>query len=205
MTFYEIATLKTVIFGAGKAAPGIEAWVNAPEGGGRLLGAFATEIGPLNEVLVLRAFASLAELAKERRRALTAENPFNCVEHLVDLRFDSYRPLDFLPEAEPGTYGPIYEFRTYRTRLNGIAPTTEKWRAAVPGRTPYSPLTIAMTGFDGPPRLTQIWPYPNLEARARARGQSVAEGAWPPKGGPDWLDPEMTSLVALPLGFSPLK
>lgn len=205
MTFYEIATLKTVIFGAGKAAPGIEAWVNAPEARGRLLGAFATDIGPLNEVLVLRGFDSLADLAEERRRALAAENPFNCVEHLVDLRFDSYRPLDFLPEVSPGTYGPVYEFRTYRTKLNGVAPTTEKWRAAVPGRLPYSPLTIAMTGFDGPPRLTQIWPYPSLAARAEARAKSVAEGNWPPKGGPDWLDPDMTSAVAMPLAFSPLK
>ena len=39
MRFYELATLKTVIFGTGKAAPGVEAWVNAPEARGRLLGA----------------------------------------------------------------------------------------------------------------------------------------------------------------------
>lgn len=205
MTFYEIATLKTVIFGAGKAAPGIEAWTTAPEAKGRLLGAFAADIGPLNEVLVLRGFDSLADLAEERARALGSENPFNCVEHLVDLRFDSYRPLDFLPPVEPGAYGPVYEFRTYRTKLNGVAPTTEKWRAAVPGRLLYSPLAIAMTGFDGPPRLTQIWPYPSLAARSEARAKSVAEGAWPPKGGPDWLDPDMTSAVALPLPFSPLQ
>ena len=34
MRFYEIATLKTVIFGTGKAAPAVEAWVKAPEGRG---------------------------------------------------------------------------------------------------------------------------------------------------------------------------
>ena len=38
MSFYEIATLKTVIFGTGKAAPAIEAWVKAPDARGRLLG-----------------------------------------------------------------------------------------------------------------------------------------------------------------------
>ena len=32
MRFYEIATLKTVIFGTGKAAPAVEAWVKAGEG-----------------------------------------------------------------------------------------------------------------------------------------------------------------------------
>ena len=40
MKFYEIATLDTVIFGGGKAAPAIEAWVKAPEARGTLLGAF---------------------------------------------------------------------------------------------------------------------------------------------------------------------
>ena len=44
-----------------------------------------------------------------------------------------------------------------------------------------------------------------LAARSEARAKSVAEGAWPPKGGPDWLDPDMTSAVALPLPFSPLQ
>ena len=68
MTHYEIATLKTVIFGAGKAAAGLEAWLGA--GTGTLLGAFATDIGPLNEVFVLRGFDTLEAMMAERRRAL---------------------------------------------------------------------------------------------------------------------------------------
>ena len=104
MKFYEIATLKTVIFGAGKAAPGIEAWLKAPEAKGRLLGAFASDIGALNEVYVLRGFDSLDDLAEERDRALRSDDPFGCLEHLVDLSFDSYRPLDFLPPVEPGKF-----------------------------------------------------------------------------------------------------
>ena len=62
-----------------------------------------------------------------------------------------------------------------------------------------------MYGIDGAPHLTQIWPYASLEERAKARGGSVADGKWPPKGGPDWLTPEMTSTVAMPMAFSPMK
>ena len=203
MSYYEIATLSTVIFGAGKAAPGIEAWV--AEGGGRLLGAFGTDIGGLNKVLILRGFDSLAALHDERERALRSANPFNCAEHLTGIRYESYRGLDFLPPVATGAFGPVYEFRTYVTKVNGLAPTFEKWQAAVPGREPYSKLAGAFYGLDGEPRLTQIWPYASLEARTKARAQSVADGKWPPKGGPDWLTPEMTSQIALPLGFSPLK
>lgn len=205
MSYYEIATLKTVIFGAGKAAPAIEAWVNAPEAKGRLLGAFASDIGALNEVYVLRGFDSLDDLAAERDRALRSDDPFGCLEHLVDLRFDSYRPLDFLPPVEPGAFGPCYEIRTYKMRLNGLMPTIGKWEGAVPKRSEYSPLTIAMYALDGPPRLTQFWPYPSLAARSEARAQSVADGHWPAKGGPDWLTPDMTSTIAMPLAFSPLQ
>ena len=44
-------------------------------------------------------------------------------------------------------------------KLNGLMPTMGKWEGAVPGRSAYSPLTIAMYSLDGPPRLTQLWPY----------------------------------------------
>lgn len=203
MNLYELATLDTVIFGAGKAAPAIEAWVK--EGKGRLCGAWGTDIGTLNRVFVLRAFDSLEDLYAERERALRSDNPFGCVEHLVSLDMQSYRALDFLPRVEPGTHGPIYEFRTYRTKINGIVPTMGKWADAVPEREAYSRLTVAMYGLDGEPRLTQIWPYESLAARSEARAKSVADGKWPPKGGPDWLTPDMTSQIALPLSFSPLK
>ncbi len=203
MSLYELATLDTVIFGAGKAGPGIERWV--AEGRGRLCGAWGTDIGTLNRVFLLRAFDSIETLMAERERALLSDNPFGCVEHLAGLSMESYRALDFLPPVEPGTFGPVYEFRTYCARLNGLAPTAEKWRNAVPGREEYSRLTVAMYGLDGAPRLTQIWPYASLAARAEARAKSVADGKWPPKGGPDWLTPDMTSQIALPLPFSPLK
>lgn len=203
MTYYEIATLKTVIFGAGKAAAGLEAWLKA--GTGTLLGAFGTDIGGLNEVFVLRGFDTLDEMMAERRRALLSADPMGCMEFLVDLRFDSYQPFDFLPPVPTGALGPVYEFRTYRARLNGIAETQEKWRGAVPGRSEYSPLLFAGWGLDGPPRVAQIWPYASLAARAVARSQSVKDGKWPAKGGPDWLTPDMTSAIALPLPFSPLQ
>ena len=60
--------------------------------------------------------------------------------------------------------------------------------------------------LDRRPRpLTQVWPIPSLPERQEARAKSVADGNWPPKGGPDWLSPEMYSAIALPLPFSPLR
>ncbi|MFV0491701.1 MAG: NIPSNAP family protein [Pseudorhodobacter sp.] len=203
MNLYELATLDTVIFGAGKAAPGIEAWIGA--GKGRLCGAWGTDIGTLNRIFLLRAFDDMAQMMEERERALRSDNPFGCVDQLLALNMESYRALDFLPPVEAGNFGPVYEFRTYRTKINGLTPTMEKWASAVPPREAYSKLTVAMYGLDGAPRLTQIWPYESLAARSGARAKSVADGIWPPKGGPDWLSADMTSQIAMPLPFSPLK
>lgn len=203
MSYYELATLDTVFGGAAKAAAGIETWVGA--GKGRLLGAWGTDIGTLNRVFLLRGFDSLADLMAERERALLSDDPFGATEFTRSLSMESYRAFDFMPPVTPGSYGPIYEFRTYKTKLNGIAQTQEKWRAAVPERLAYSALTAALYGLDGEPRITHIWPYASLAARTEARNQSVADGKWPPKGGPDWLSPDMTSQIALPLAFSPLK
>lgn len=202
MSFYEIATLKTVIFGAGKASPGLQEWL--ANGKGTLLGAFAPDVGSLNEILLFRKFGTLDEMMTERERAIMSDNPMGCVEHLVDLKFDSLKAFDFLPEVTPGAYGPVYEFRTYKAKLNGVSVTQDKWRGAMPERSEYSMLAFAGWGFDGAPRVTQIWPYASLDARTKARSQSVADGKWPAKGGPDWLTPDMTSAIAMPLPFSPM-
>jgi len=201
--FYELTTLRTVIFGAGKAAAGLEAWI--AQGAGTLHGAWFSDVGQLNEVYLLRGYEEAGDMLAERERLARSENPFGCMEYLVDYEVESYRPLDFMEPITPGVFGPVYEIRTYGMKLNGLLPTTEKWQAALPKRNEYSPCTIAMYGIDGAPRLTQIWPYPSLEARSEARGQSVADGNWPPKGGPDWLTPDMRSTIAMPMAFSPLK
>jgi len=203
MQFYEITTLTTVIFGAGKAAPAIEAWV--VKGKGTLFGAWFSDIGQLNEVYLLRGYETADDMLAERERLARSDNPFGSNELLTGYNVESYRPLDFMGDIKTGDLGPVYEIRTYKMKLNGLMPTIEKWQAALPVRDAYSPCSIAMYGIDGTPRLTQIWPYASLEERSKARSQSVADGNWPPKGGPDWLDTDMRSTIALPMAFSPMK
>ena len=201
--YYELTTLDTVTFGAGKAAPAIEAWVK--EGKGTLRGAWGTDIGTLNRVYLLRSFDTLAEMMEERERALASENPFGCAEFLIELKSESYRGADFRPGCLEGALGPIYEIRTYHPKLGSLPKLEAAWQAAVPEREDYSKLAVVMVSLDGPTRWTQIWPYASLEERSKARGASVKDGKWPPKGGPDLLTAEMRSDIALPLGFSPLK
>jgi hypothetical protein len=159
----------------------------------------------LNQVIVLRGFDEIEDLSAERERTLRSSNPFGAAPWLVDLSLDSYAPFPFMPPVETGAFGPIYEIRTYVLKHGGVEPTIAAWEAAMPRRSDYSPLLAAFHSLDGPPRITHIWPYADLAQRAQARSQSVVEGAWPPKGGPDWLTSDMQSAIALPLAGSPLR
>ena len=205
MPLFDITTLKTELFATPKVAPALEAWLAAPEAKGTLRGAWAPDIGTLNDVILLREYDNAEEMIAERTRARLSDNPFGCMEHLRSWSAESYIPLDFTLPVASGAFGGVYEIRTYQPKLNGMAPTIEKWCEAVPARTEYSPLSIAMYSLDGPTRFTQIWPYENANSRAEIRGKTVADGVWPPKGGPAWLTAEMTSVLAVPLPFSPLK
>ncbi|MBW7966689.1 NIPSNAP family protein [Bradyrhizobium sp. BR 10261] len=198
---YEIATLTVKLGTAAKAVAGIGDYVGASDANGMLLGCWASEIGELNQLLVLRSFRDHEAWRAERERTLRTTNPFGAGEAITEMSFDTYAPFPFLPPVVPGKYGSVYEIRTYRLRHGGVPPTIAAWDAAMPERGKLSPLSIVMYALDGPPR---IWPFASLDARTALRAESVAKGVWPPKGGPDWLTGNMRSIIALPTAISPL-
>jgi hypothetical protein len=203
MQRYELAFLSTTIGAAPKAAPAIEAWAKA--GKGRMLGVWASEVGLLNQILVLRGFADDAELAGERARALTSSSPFGCGEWLTGLSMDGYAPFPFIPPVPTeGALGPVYEVRSYILKTGGLEPTMAAWKEQLPERLKLSPLVVAMHALDGPPRFTHIWAYKSMNDRLAIRGDAVARGIWPPKGGPECLQ-EMRNTICLPTAVSPLK
>jgi NIPSNAP len=200
---YEFATLSFHPLNTKRATAGAEAYVTGPEAKGQLLGCWTTDIGALGRMFVLRGFTDATELAAERKRALFSANPFGAGDVLTGLEMDSCAPFSFLPPAVPGKYGKVYEFRTYRLKPGGLPPTIEAWEAALPGRSKLSPLLINMYALDGAPRITHIWPYASLDARAAIRADAVAKGVWPPKNAPEQFY-QATSTIGMPTAASPL-
>ncbi len=199
---YELTTLEIKVFSNASVYAALEK--NLPEAGGELLGAFASDIGDLSRVLVLRKFASADAQAEARLKLLMQKDPLGCAEWLVSLRSENYALFPFLAEPKPGKMGRWYEFRTYSIRQGALAETIEAWKDAVPARTAMSPMVGAFTALDGDqPRFLNIWTYDTLEDRARIRGEAVKQGVWPPKGGPANLT-KMQSTVCAPVPFSPL-
>lgn len=207
--FYELATM-TLPFGtAAQAATNVEAFCRQDGTRGELLGCWFTDIGRLNQMIVMRGFESLADLQAERTRTQTSASAFGCGEIYQSLTLDSYEGFGWMkparPSAESGIRGPVYEIRTYGIKPGGTQPTIDLWAQYLPPREQISPCVVAMVALDGAPRFTNIWAYPSLDARSKARADAVAQGIWPPKGGPAWLTTDMVSTIGMPTAVSPLK
>ncbi|HYA06056.1 MAG TPA: NIPSNAP family protein [Xanthobacteraceae bacterium] len=170
-----------------------------------LLACWYSDIGAVNQILLIRQIADAAAALEARLAALQSGNPFGLAEFVTAMTMDIYVSFDFMPPLRPGDYGPCYEVRTYMLKAGSLAPTVELWRKAVPARAKVSPVLAAMTSLTGAvTRFLHIWPYRSFDERARLRDQAVADGVWPPPGGPSHLISQQVDIY-LPAAFSPLR
>lgn len=205
MKLYQLINITIKMGTAGAVANGIQEYYTSTDAKAKLLGVWFSDIGQLNQVVVLSSFDSQQDLDAEKTRLAAQENVFTNAENIIKYSVENFEGFDFLPEVELGEFGPVYEIRTYELKHGGVPHVLNAWNNAVPERTKYSKLTVAMYALDGTPRIVSIWPYKSLNERSEIRAQSVADGIWPPKGGPQWLTHEMQSMIALPTAISPLK
>lgn len=202
---YELTTLSCPLLAVGEAAKRAMAWAGEGSTSGELLGCWRTEFATPGRVLLLRGFDIAEGAAAERERALLSQDPFDGGDIVVGLEMASYAPFPFLPDVRPGHRGAVYEFRTYRLKPGGLAPTLAGWRAAIAPAHEYTAhLVTNMYAVDGAPRITHIWAFESLEERARLRANAYGTGVWPPKSGPEQIL-EATSVIGLPEASSPLR
>jgi NIPSNAP protein len=205
MLTYDVAVI-TVHPGRHPAALAhLERTLSAGAYPGQLLGCWYSEIGALNHILIIHAGVDEPARTDARAKIVQSKDAFGVGEHLVGMSMDTYVSLPFLRPMQGGQYGPIYEVRTYVVRPDGLAPTIELWRKCVPARQAVSPLLAAMYSVSGTvTRFMHLWPYTSLDERQRLRSKAVADGVWPPPGGPDHFI-SMQSDIFLPANFSPMK
>ena len=200
---HELTTLEIKVFSNAKVYAALQE--RLPSAGGTLVGAFATDIGDLSRVLLLREFADANAAADAKLKLLMDGDPLGCGDWLVSLKSESYALFPFLDAPKPGAHGKWYELRTYSLRHGKLAETIEAWKDALPARHAMSPCLGVFTALDGEqPRFLNIWAYSSVDERAKVRAEAVAQGLWPPKGGPANLT-KMQSNLCAPLTFSPLK
>ncbi|WP_390956011.1 NIPSNAP family protein [Pseudomonas moorei] len=207
MVFFELITFTVRVRTVAQALACIKTALAEPGVGGTLMGCWASEIGQLNQIAVLRGFADESRRQAERERFLLDGKVFGTHEFMTDLRIENYSLFPFLKPLNPGQHGPFYEMRVYDLVSSGLQPTLDGWVKSVESRTAeqYSPVYAAFYATDGAlPRYLHIWPWTTLEQRLQVRTQAVADGVWPPENsGPQLRD--MRSTIYLPAAFSPLQ
>jgi NIPSNAP len=170
-----------------------------------LLACWYSDIGAVNQILIIHAARDVGATIDARFAALNAADPFGVAQFLTAMAMDTYVPFDFIAPMQPGNLGPVYEVRTYVLKPGGLPPTVEAWRKAIPARLKISPVLAAMTSVTGAvTRFLHIWPYKSFDERARLRAKATADGVWPPRGGPGHLASQQVDIY-LPAPFSPLQ
>lgn len=173
--------------------------------GGSLLACWFSELGALNRIFLLRGYDDEARLIADRGAVLRSGNPLGLGDLIVAMTMDTYVPFPIRETIATGAFGPVYEVRTYELKPNGLSPTIALWDKAVPARAAISPVIAAMYSVTGTvTRFLHIWAYPSLDERLRLRAKSVADGVWPPPGGPGHLLTQQADIY-LPAPFSPLR
>ena len=170
-----------------------------------LLACWYSDIGAVNQILLIRDATDIAATIDARLAAVASPNPFGVGEFLVGITIDTFVSFDFMAPMQPGAFGPVYEVRSYVLKPGGLAATVDAWRKSAPARMEISPALAAMTSLSGAvTRFMHIWPYKSFDERARLRDKAVADGVWPPPGGPGLLVSQQVDIY-LPAAFSPMR
>jgi hypothetical protein len=96
----------------------------------------------------------------------------------------------------------IVEMRTYTLKPRSLPEVEKRFGEALPPRAELSPLAAFWHTEVGPlNQIIHVWPYADLNERARVRADAIARGIWPPNIAEFILD--MQSEIFLPAPFSP--
>lgn len=198
---YELTTISCPLLALEEAAARAREWI-VGAASGTAVGIWRSDIGPLGQLMVLRAFDTDDALHRERERALMSDDPFGARGVATALSMESYARFPFLPPIGARDYGGVFEFRTYFLKPGGLPATLAGWQAAIgPAHVYTDHLVVNMYALDGPPRITHIWGFPGVDERIRVRADHYAAKLWPPKGGPENIDHAVSTIAFSFPGF----
>ncbi|NKC15165.1 MAG: hypothetical protein GKR94_24130 [Gammaproteobacteria bacterium] len=165
-----------------------------------------TEIGPLNQIIHVWAYADFAERARVRAEAAASGQwPPSLGEFITAMNSEIFEPSPFTPGWPTGELGPYFELRSYGLRPAAAAASIEAWRGAIDERRQRSPLIMSMySDIGGLNKHVHIWAYNSLDQRAEVREKAKADGVWPPEGSAGRIVSQENKIL-LAADFSPLR
>jgi len=205
---YEFRTYTLIPGGVPKALELFEAGYGHRRKYSELTAFWFTEVGALNQIIHVWPYENMEHRTEVRSAAAKDPNwppAFSKFSLVVDQKAEVFRTAPNSAFVEPGTYGPIYEYREYTIKPGAMPKLLEIWGNNIHIRTEFSPMTVALfTDVGGLNKFLHIWPYASMDSRAEARKQASATGKWPPAGEQELIESQSAMLVT-PAPFSPLQ
>lgn len=171
-------------------------------------GLWHTEIGPLNQVVHIWPYEDLAHYQTVRAKWSADPSgkwPPKVGELQLEMQSEFMVPAPFMRPltGEPQKLGNVYEMRTYTYQPGAIPKVIDIWAKAIAQRETHSPLAACLySQIGGLNRYVHIWPYQDLNERARLRAKSFEDPYWPPTT-QQWLIRQENKIL-LPAACSPL-
>lgn len=179
----------------------MKTWLEGQRSSGELLACLYSDLGTVNQLLLLRRFADTETLVAARDSAIREPDPFGVSEFTLGLTMNLMVAVPGLPAAGPGAHGPFFEIRSDEAKPGRLGQALASWQPAERGRTPLLGLyTLAADA----PRIVHIWPSSGPDGSA---GLPIADS--PTDFGPDFggasnLASQKAEIFRA-AGFSPLR
>lgn len=165
-----------------------------------------SEVGPLNQVIHVWPYENLQQRTEIRARLAQEPGwPPKAEDLILSMESEIFIPAPFSPKLGGGRkLGNIYEMRIYQYQPGSIPTVIGRWGQALQGgRLDLSPLAACMSSEIGQLNVwIHIWPYADLNERARVREESLKLSTWPPKTR-EFLVSQQTKIL-IPASFSPM-
>jgi hypothetical protein len=160
----------------------------------------------LNQVIHVWPYEDLQQRIEIRAKTSQEPNwPPPVSELILNMQSEIFIPAPFSPKLGGGQkLGNIYEMRIYQYQPGCIPTVIERWGEALQGgRLDLSPIAACMSSEIGQLNVwIHIWPYADLNERARIRAESQKLSTWPPKTR-EFLAGQQTKML-VPASFSPM-
>ena len=164
-----------------------------------------TEIGPLNQVIHVWPYENLEERNRIRGESVKSGKwPPRHDDLILNMESEIWTPADFMQSISGAQkLGNIYEMRIYTYKPGSLGDALKKWGEAIEFRERYSRLAFGMyTDIGGLNKWMHVWPYEDLQDRAKTRAEAMKDPNWPPATREFIVKQENKILV--PASFSPL-
>jgi len=163
-----------------------------------------SEVGPLNQIIHVWPYDSLAHREQARAAAAKAAGwPPKIAEFIIEAKAEIFIPAPFSPPLAERALGNLYEIRTYTYEPGAIPTVIERWSERIEARMKLSPLAGCWYSDLGAlNKWVHIWAYRDYAERERIRREAVQQGIWPPRSGAGLLRQE--NALVVPASFSPL-